>query len=250
MRRRTLLLAALARRDESFARLLDRTLPADTEYFLMRIKGATAIALRWDSPREPAPLGSIVKPFVALAYGASHEFHYVEFNCNGCWLPRGHGRIGITQAIVVSCNSYFEQLAALTPVEAVEREARRYSLPMPPQVNPAILIGRYGTWRATPSTTAAAYAELVQRHNEPGVALMLNAMRECARRGTASGLHARVAAKTGTAPCVHVNPATGDGLVVALFPSEVPEFVLLLRSHAMPGAECARVSAQFFRAAL
>lgn len=249
MTRRTLLMAAVARRDESFARLLERTLPVETEYLLRRIDGA-AVALRWDSPREPAPLGSIVKPFVALAYGGAHGFRYPEFDCAGCWLPRGHGRIGMAEAIVVSCNSYFEQLAAATPLEAVQREALRYALPMPREVTPGVLIGRYGTWRAKPAVVAAAYGELAARRDEVGVGLVLNAMMQCARRGTASGLRARVAAKTGTVPCAHVNPATGDGLVVALFPSESPEFVLLLRAHAMPGAECARVAAPFFRVAL
>jgi len=56
-----------------------------------------------------------------------------------------------------------------------------------------------------------------------------------------------VLAKTGTAPCV-AEPsaphciASGDGLVVALFPAENPRLLLLVRQRGTTGATAAEVA--------
>lgn len=250
MTRRGFLSLVAAGRYDSMARLIERDLPnSGTEYLLLATAGGTTLAERWRNDQRPAPLGSLVKPFVALAYGEAHLFEYPVFECSRCWLPGGHGRISIRTALAQSCNSYFTQLAALTPVEDLDRTARRYGLTLPADTSPESLIGRYGNWRATPLETVLAYNELVLRRSELAVSLVFNALRMCARCGTAAGLGARVAAKTGTAPCVH-SGAPGDGLVVAMFPESRPEFVLLVRSHGIPGAECARRAGPFVRAVL
>ena len=74
------------------------------------------LASRWDDAGTPIPMGSLVKPFTALAYGEEHQFRYPTHVClggaGGCWLPRGHGEIGISSAIAESCNSYFRMLTA------------------------------------------------------------------------------------------------------------------------------------------
>jgi cell division protein FtsI/penicillin-binding protein 2 len=189
-----------------------------------------------------------VKPFLALAWGESHSNRYPEFVCSNCWLPQGHGRMDVSAALAHSCNSYFVQLAGLMDVDSIERTVSRFGLPMPSITSPEILIGRFGTWRATPLAAALAYHELAERRSDPGVPLVLAAMRECARSGTASGIGAAVAAKTGTAPCVHSGGAPGDGLLMALFPAQSPGYVLMIRAHGVPGAECARRSGPFLRA--
>ena len=247
-RREFVALAAVAR-DESVARVAEREL-APNEFILVRTSDGARIGERWKDPQLPAPLGSLVKPFVALAYGDSHGFRYPDFTCAGCWLPRGHGHIGITAALAHSCNSYFLQLAALVNPDDVTRTAEQFGLPAPSDASPDSLIGRYGKWRIAPLAMANAYNELVHRRSDPGVPLILDAMRRCARSGTASAIAAPVAAKTGTAPCVHPASAIGDGLLAALFPSETPGFVLLVRAHGVPGAECARRSGPFLRAVL
>lgn len=236
-------------REESIARLIGHELPG-MEYVLLRASDASVVASHWRAPEIAAPLGSLVKPFVALAYAESHGLRYPEFDCTGCWTPRGHGRIGIGSAIAQSCNSYFVQLACQVAVEDVERIADRYGLPMPADPTPESLIGHYGTWRATPVAAALAYNEIVHRRSEPEDAMVFNAMRRCARMGTAMGLGASIAAKTGTAPCVHSVEAPGDGLLAAMFPEDAPEWVLLARIHGAPGAECARRSGAFVRAVM
>jgi cell division protein FtsI/penicillin-binding protein 2 len=225
-------------REASIARVLERELP---EHLLLRTADASTITLRWDNSQTPAPLGSLVKPFLAIAYGEPHGFRYPDLLCNGCWLPQGHGRIGIVTALAHSCNTYFVQLARLTRIDDVERTAARYGLPMPQNTSPEALIGLFGAWRATPIAAAAAYNEFVARRTEPGLSSLYGAMRECARHGTASAAGVRVAAKTGTAPCVHrEGRAAGDGLLIAAFPEEAPQFILMLRAHGTTGAECAR----------
>lgn len=225
-------------RDGSIARLLERDLP---EHLLLRTADASTVAFRWNNPQSQAPLGSLVKPFLAIAYGEPHGFRYPDLQCNGCWLSSGHGRIGITTALAHSCNAYFVQLARFTRIEDVERTAATYGFPMPPDTSPEALIGLFGAWRATPVAAASAYNELVARRTEPGPSSIYAAMRECARHGTASGVGVRVAAKTGTAPCAHRDaPAAGDGLLIAAFPEEAPQFILLARAHGTTGAECAR----------
>jgi cell division protein FtsI/penicillin-binding protein 2 len=248
MTRRGFVALVAAGRYESIARLAARELPAGVEYILLR--DVSAIASRWGDAAVAAPLGSLVKPFLALAYGEGNGFRYPVFECTGCWLPRGHGRIGITQAIAQSCNGYFVQLARAVASGDVERVAARYGLGAPEDRSPESLIGRYGNWRAQPAVAAMAYRELAQRRSEGGVALVFDALRLCARSGTASGIGCAVAAKTGTAPCVHSRGAPGDGLTAALFPESSPEFVLLARAHGVPGAECARRAGAFVRAVL
>ena len=67
--------------------------------------------------------------------------------------------------------------------------------------------------RTTPSSVPAVrqgaaaarelLAQLAARRWDPGVPLILDALQQCARSGTAAAVGAPVAAKTGTAPCVH-----------------------------------------------
>src|ERR1017187_504241 len=142
MTRRGFVALAAAGRRESIARLAERELPAGVEYILLQ--DVSAIASRWGDAGVAAPLGSLVKPFVALAYGEGNAFRYPVFECAGCWLPRGHGRIGITEAIAQSCNAYFMQLARAAASGDIERVADRYGLQAPEDRSPESLIGRYG----------------------------------------------------------------------------------------------------------
>jgi hypothetical protein len=246
--RRGFLILAAGARDASIARVAERELSA-CDYLLVRSSDAAVSSSRWPRSDVPAPLASLVKPFLALAYGESNGFRYPEFECAGCWLPGGHGRIGVGAALAQSCNAYFEQLAARTDREQIARTVSRFGLPMPSVITPETLVGRHGSWRAAPLAAVLAYRELHERRRDPGGSLVLASLRNCARSGTAAGARANMLAKTGTALCVHRSGAPADGLLMALFPSESPEFVLLVRSHGVTGAECARRAGVFLRMA-
>jgi cell division protein FtsI/penicillin-binding protein 2 len=196
----------------------------------------------------PIPPGSLLKPFLALAYLASPHpaLHIV---CRGhadqCW--RAHGTLSLPEAIAQSCNAYFLALArTLDPAEI--------ALPTPPPSNPTPedLIGLTPRWLILPQNLAAAYAQILTASNTPRA--ILEGMRLCAQHGTASALGPQpggALAKTGTASCIPGHEpckADGDGLVLVAVPVASPTLLLLLRRRATNGAtaagDAARVLAQ------
>src|SRR3954454_6877409 len=100
---------------QSAAQALDRDFPhPDISFLLLDVRTGQVLASRWDRPNIAIPLGSLAKPFAALAYGERHDFQYPSHTCRGsitgCWRPGGHGEMDLTSAIEYSCNSYFRFL--------------------------------------------------------------------------------------------------------------------------------------------
>jgi cell division protein FtsI/penicillin-binding protein 2 len=238
--------------DQSIARLLaERYASSDLSYILIEADTQRLIASRWDRMSEPVPVGSLVKPFLALAYGQKHNFRFPAFFCHGaadgCWLSRGHGKVDITSAMAYSCNAYFMNIASSLKAEEVDSMARRYGLsPGNAPLEAAEMIGLDGAWRVAPEGLLRAYLLLTAAPPPAGAAELRRGMALCARLGTAEAvgrnLHGLAAlAKTGTAPCVHEPRAPGDGYVVMLYPAEQPRWALLVRVHGVPGARAAEV---------
>ena len=245
-----LVLVAGSLYEQSLVRLLRERFPeARTSYLLVEARTGRLVDSRWENAERPVPVGSLVKPFTALAYGEAHQYRYPEYLCRGkasrCWLARGHGRIGIGEAVAHSCNAYFRALAVQVRVEDVANLAQRFGMEAPPAGSTAqTLIGLGGGWRVAPLALARAYCRLVE---EPRAAELVRGMAMSARSGT--GKAARMGlVKTGTAPCVHHPKAPGDGYVMALYPAESPRYALLVRVHGVPGAEAAVVAGQMLRA--
>lgn len=237
------LLRAASLPDQSAAIVLERAFPdPGVSYLLLETASGRVIASRWDHPESPAPVGSLVKPFTALAYGETHDFHFPVYNCGGdiCWLPQGHGRMTITTAIAHSCNAYFLDLARDVQPDALESVARRFSLnPPEPWSLPPALIGLHGSWRISPLAIARSYSELATRSADPGVSEMLTGMALSARSGTGRAAGKGAFVKTGTAPCIHEPRQMGDGFTIALYPTHTPRYTLLVRVHGVPGAVAA-----------
>ncbi len=204
--------------------------------------------------RDPAPVGSLIKPFTALAYAAGHAYKYPDFVCTPgvCWLPAGHGRLGIREAVAYSCNAYFANLAAEVRAEDLAAVLRRFGLdPLPSTAGPDALIGRGDTWRVKPLDLLRAYGELAARAAEPGVAELLEGMALSAKTGTGkaageSGGGIRLdgagegwLVKTGTAPCIHAHRMSGDGYALGMYPARHPQRAVLVRLHGGTGAEAA-----------
>ena len=230
----------------------------DVSYLLLSLRSGMVAAQRWEEPERPVPAGSLVKPFTAIAYAESHDFRFPRHLCapGTCWLPRGHGEVGIVRAVAVSCNSYFTYLGNNVSPAQVTAVARRFGLKGPGlQASGEDLTGLHGAWIEAPAALAHAYAELLARRAQPGVQEVVTGMALSAQRGTASGLTAagtrvRFLAKTGTAHCVHQPPAGGDGFVVAAWPADAPEYLLLLREHGVPGAQAAALAGRMLHAAM
>lgn len=245
--------------DQSIAQVLARRFDSpDWSYILVDSSTRRVIASRWDNPQEPVPVGSLVKPFLALAYGEKHDFRYPAFVCRGtadhCWLPTGHGKVDFGAAMAYSCNAYFLNLAQSLDPEDLDAMARRFGLFSERAPHDAAeMIGLAGSWRVAPADLVRAYLFLSATPRPAGAAQVLQGMDLCARSGTAAAvdrqLHGLAAlAKTGTAPCVHDHRAPGDGFVVMLFPADQPRLALVVRVHGVTGARAAELGGRMLSA--
>ncbi len=219
---------------------------SEVSFLLLDARTGVFLSSHWDDPEKRIPLGSLVKPFTALAYAEEHDFdypvHFCKGEASGCWLRRGHGRLDIVSAIAHSCNSYFRVLAANLSGEQMNPTARRFGLEAPDSdLSGPALMGLGDRWLISPRHMARAYLELYRRRNQPGVRELLAGMGQSTWQGTGAGVgralkHSDALVKTGTAPCTHPHPAPGDGFVVALVPAGQPELLLMIRVHGVPGA--------------
>jgi cell division protein FtsI/penicillin-binding protein 2 len=228
---------------------------AGASYILFDAAHGTVLAINWRTADIAVPVGSLVKPFIAISYGQRHRMHFPVRDCAGedCWLKTGHGRIGMASAIAYSCNSYFRQLAQDVSPADVAEVADRFGLHGPPLAcDRDTLFGLGSAWRLAPIEVARAYAELAARRTEPGIAEVIEGMRLSARIGTAAAvgpaLHgASALAKTGTAPCFHLPKAAGDGYAVVVYPGDSPRYVLLVQAHGEVGRHAAETAARILR---
>lgn len=232
---------------QSAIQVLERDFPGENiSYLLFDAQSGVLLTSRWDDADRPIPLGSLVKPFTALAYAERHAYRYPTYVCrgaaSGCWQPRPHGKLDIVSAIALSCNSYFRQMAANLTGEQMRGVAVRFGLDPPDaELSGAPLMGLGEQWLISPMRMAHAYLEFVRRRDQPGVAPILEGMAQSAHRGTGGGVGRALngtdaLVKTGTAPCRHERRAPGDGFVIALVPANQPELLLMIRVHGVPGA--------------
>jgi cell division protein FtsI/penicillin-binding protein 2 len=249
-------------RTSLFAQSADQILrlefPGGTISFLL-IEAPTGrmLASRWDNLAAPIPLGSLVKPFTALAYGERHALLYPTHVCrgtaSGCWFPRGHGAVDLSTAIAYSCNSYFRALTETMTAADVAPTAMRYGLQPPaPGTTGPVLAGLGHRWLISAPSMARAYLELVRRGDQPGVRQILAGMAQSAEKGTGAEVDRALPfpdalVKTGTAPCTHSNRAPGDGFAVVMAPSHDPQILLMVRVHGVPGAQAAKIAGQMLR---
>ena len=238
---------------------LDREFAAPAISYLLLDSEGRVLAQRWPEGVEtPVSPGSLLKPWLALAYGEQHGGSFPSVYCQGtsshCWLPRGHGQLELQQAIAASCNTYFLQLANGLDRSRARETLARYNL-QGPIFNSAdsSLIGLGDAWKESPLALARAYLMLAGEHNQPTPALLLRGMRDSAAHGTAKALgealgENAVFAKTGTATCSHHPRAPGDGFTLALYPAAQPRLLLLVRVHGVNGAASSVTAAAMLRA--
>jgi cell division protein FtsI/penicillin-binding protein 2 len=240
---------------QSAGEILNRDFPNGAiSFLLLDAQTGRVLASRWDNPEAPIPLGSLVKPFTALAYGEHHAFRYPAHTCRGtatgCWLPRGHGDVDLSSAIAYSCNSYFRMLTAKMNAADVSPTATSVGLEPPaPGITGPALAGLGNRWLISPLGMAHAYLELARRRDQAGVREILTGMAQSAEQGTGSEVNRALAfsdalVKTGTAQCTHSRRAPGDGFTIVLAPSDDPRILLMVRVHGVPGAQAAKTAGQ------
>lgn len=216
-----------------------------TSFLKLDVRTREVVAQNWPDGDTPVPVGSLVKPFLALAYAGDGP----EFFCTGkrCWLARGHGRLQFREALAQSCNEYFLNLARGVNSETLAVVARKFGLPPPGNDSPEARIGLGTAWKISPLALTRAYAELAERASEPRVAEILAGLRLAAQSGTARAIGAGKMAKTGTAECVAAQKDAGDGFALVLDPAEAPRTVLLVRVHGATGAHAAKIAAKLLK---
>jgi cell division protein FtsI/penicillin-binding protein 2 len=236
--------------------VLDRNFPNRQISYLLLDASGEVLAERWPS-EAPASPGSLVKPFLAVAYGEQHGGQFPTVRCLGtrsrCWLPAGHGSLGLEEAIAQSCNTYFLQLASQLDREEAANIFTRYGLTGPtPTASSESLVGLGAAWKESPMALARAYLMLVKEEPIATQKQIAQGMRSSALRGTARAVDAALGegaalAKTGTAPCSHTPRAAADGFTVVLYPAAQPRLLLLIRVHGVTGASSAAVAGAMLR---
>jgi hypothetical protein len=226
----------------------------NVSYLLLDAHSGVLLVSHWENPDKPIPLGSLVKPFTALAYANAHGFQYPTFECkgqpSGCWQVHPHGKLNIVSAISVSCNSYFRSLAESVSGEQVLTVTQAFDLDSPEaDFTAPSLAGLGERWKISPMRMASAYLELYRRRGQPGVRELLAGMQQSARAGTGAAVgrslkNSEALVKTGTAPCTHTPSAPADGFVIAIVPARQPEIVLMVRVHGVAGATAAQTAAR------
>ncbi len=239
--------------------------------WLLLDRSGTVLDARWEDgsnvrrdespvqfPLDAQSLGSLVKPFLAMAYAAQHGGVFPRVHCAGtagrCWLPKGHGTLNLEEAIAQSCNAYFLFLAAGLDRSTAAPVFAHYGLRGPPHTaTDATSIGLGSGWKESPLAVARAYLQLENEAIEPTQARIRAGMLAAAARGTAQAVDKELGpeaalAKTGTAPCAHQPHAAADGFAVVLYPAAQPRLLLLVRKHAATGSATAAVAGQMLRA--
>jgi cell division protein FtsI/penicillin-binding protein 2 len=215
----------------------------DVNYILVDVRTRQVLKQDWPDAGKSIPVGSLVKPFTALA----SKGPYPEFVCHGiadqCWLAKGHGRLQFREALAHSCNAYFLQLARSVDPTTLAVVATKFGIPLPDADTPEARIGLGKDWQISPLALTRAYCELTARSSEPRVAEILAGLKLAAESGTASAIGRGALAKTGTAPCVAQRKHVGDGFTIVLAPADAPRIAILVRVHGVPGAEAAKSAA-------
>lgn len=216
---------------------------SQVEWIALDISGQSR-SIEWQNSEKSISFGSLLKPFLVVAYGVTHSSHPIV-NClgshSGCWNPRGHGQQNVVAALANSCNTYFLRLATELNRPALDRVCLSYGLTPPDRSDdPSQLIGLGDGWRQTPTQATEAFANLARNADDPTVRIALRGMEQCARSGTAKAVNLSCYAKTGTARCSHNRRGLGDGFVVAVYALEQPQHVLLIGQHNTTGATAAK----------
>jgi cell division protein FtsI/penicillin-binding protein 2 len=223
--------------------LLALVLVADVNYIVVDVHTRQVVKRDWPGAEVPIPVGSLVKPFTALA--ASGPFP--EFVCHGaidrCWFQKGHGPEQFRDALANSCNAYFLELAKNVDGHSLAVVAAKFGIPPPMSDTPEARIGLGRDWQISPLALTRAYCELTSRAAEPRVADILAGMKQAAESGTGRAIGHGALAKTGTAPCVAQRKHKGDGFTIILEPADAPRIAILARVHGVPGAEAAKSAA-------
>lgn len=216
---------------------------SSAQWIAVDIAGRIRSANWADASKVALSFGSLLKPFLALGYLATHTQTPVvkcAGTVAGCWYPPGHGRQDIVAALANSCNVYFLRLAGALNRAALDLTCVSCGLALASRSWPAPrLIGLGQGWPQTPLATVRAFASLARNPTDSHAKIVLAGMLRCSQSGTAREIGFSCYAKTGTAPCSERH-GLGDGYVAAIYPVDQPRTVVLMARHNTTGASAAK----------
>lgn len=184
----------------------------------------------------PVAIGSLIKPFTALAYAKQYGPAFPMLQCDG------KGPLDLPHALALSCNSYFQRLAARIDPKSFAELLRSYGIVVSPDaLTPNARIGLGESLLIAPAALLKAYAALFDREEDPAVKVIWKGFALAATNGTAKSWKGRVLAKTGTAFCPKDE---GDGWALVAYPISHPKTIILVRNHRQTGAVTTRKLAQ------
>ncbi len=217
--------------DDSIAPILKRNFDS----FLIATIDGKITSRSWPDAEMPVPIGSLIKPFTALAYAKQFGAPFPKVSCDGstCWRSSGHGMLDFPHAMAVSCNTYFRRLAdPLNPSEFANI-LNSFGVPATSQVlSRDARMGIGNDFGVAPYALVKAYAMLMQRQDKETI----EGLKLAGTIGTGKLWKGRVLVKTGTAACAKDE---GDGFAFVAYPAVNPRTLILVRNHRQTGAATA-----------
>ena len=171
-----------------------------------------------------------------------------------CWLPAGHGTLGLVEAIAQSCNAFFRDAANGLSSAAIATRAR--SLGMLPREHSGVIPAGAILGEAamvTPSQLMRAALALASRGRlaQPPLPLaspryrpIYDGLRECVRTGTArSAWSARtsIGGKTGTT-VIDDRPGARAGWFIGFAPFDRPQYAIVVLDRRGIGSDAAALA--------
>jgi len=190
------------------------------------------MAQRWEHPEREVPVGSLIKPFLAVAYGRTHaSFSEVSLRRKNRMLasPADMGRSESARRLRCPAILIFTSLWPTPNLGLPRRPWKASGLTAGPSEIDMVRQGGV----ASPLVLAKAYLELANHFaRRSGGSRFARDGVVCAGRvqpkpRALSCRISRALAKTGTALCTHPRKASGDGFALVMSPADHPRIVLL-----------------------
>ncbi len=192
--------------------------------------------------------GSLMKLMVAeLALDKKVDFHY---RCKGsdkilnqkrfCWNSKGHGTLDLPNALSLSCNLFFSNLALKIGVKSLLEKIRDYHFSESPKLfqNESELnrhvdqlaIGDFSFFQVSPLEIFNFWNQYLQQINDKKYTAIEQALLRVVSEGTASRSFVtkiQILGKTGTGDSLQKNYKT-NGWFLAAYPVVSPRYLLLV----------------------
>lgn len=233
-----------------------------------RIIGGARLSEAFEQRFHPASIFKIALAEVALRSGGVSRLG--AYLCTGrdtvggridkCWTPKGHGRIGLEQAVAHSCNLYFRALSRLVSRQEIIQSARRLGMlsssgfpgssepDATPRLDDENILGE--AFHVSAAQLLRMAITLARRDVTAGARFepLHRGLRRCVSEGTAREASLRgmpIAGKTGTDGETG-RPGHTAGWFIGYAPADHPRYAVVVLLKNGRGAAAARIAHDIF----